>query len=58
MKWQTMEVKWVKKLAENEYAIQFQLELSQKCRIPPHSALSQNRCHVIGKKNHGSALTA
>ena len=33
------------------------IELSQRCCIPPHSALSQNRCHVIEKKNHGSALT-
>ena len=31
------------------------LELSRKCCIPPQSALSENKCHVI-EKYHGSAL--
>ena len=35
---------------------QNKLELSQKCRIPPHSALSQNKCHVTGKKISSKCL--
>ena len=39
--------KYTLPLKRGKGKISYKLELSQKCHIPPHSALSHNKCHVI-----------